>query len=36
MMKYKSNYLLYVLDTGENFKVGIVENRANLNKRFNS
>jgi len=35
-MKYKSKYLLYILDTGENFKVGIVEERKNLDKRFNN
>lgn len=35
-MKYKSKFLLYILDTGRNFKIGIVEKRANLDKRFNS
>jgi hypothetical protein len=35
-MKYKSKYLLYILDTGKNYKVGIVEQRKNLDKRFNS
>lgn len=35
-MKYKSKFLLYILDTGRNFKIGIVEKRSNLDKRFNS
>ena len=34
-MKYKSKYLLYILDTGKNFKIGIVETRQRLDKRFN-
>lgn len=35
-MKYKSRFLLYILDTGKNYKVGIVEKRENLDSRFNS
>ena len=35
-MKYKSKYLLYIFYTGRNFKVGIVEKRANLDSRFNA
>ena len=35
-MKYKSKYLLYIFYTGRNLKVGIVEKRANLDKRFNA
>ena len=36
MIEYESKYLLYILDTGENFKLGIIEKRENLHKRFNS
>lgn len=35
-MKFKSKYLLYIFDTGQNYKVGIVEDRKNLDGRFNS
>jgi len=35
MIEYESKYLLYILDTGENFKLGIIESRNRLNKRFN-
>lgn len=36
MSKFKSKFLLYILDTGKNYKVGIVEKRENLDSRFNS
>lgn len=31
---YKSNFLLYIFYTGLNYKIGLVEKRKNLNKRY--
>lgn len=32
---YQSNYLLYIFFTGLNHKIGLVEKRENLDRRFN-
>jgi len=32
---YQSNYLLYIFFTGLTYKIGLVEKRENLDRRFN-